>query len=659
MFPRSTLTCTSLICFLALAPWEAALRAEIRTPEVRKADLPIGGVRTKGRWTYYGGLIHFNRVRVSRDGSVLWAATDKGVLRLDIERERLTRFSTLDGLADNCTADIALGVDNSVWAATYSGLSLVGPSGCTTWDKKDGLVSSNLSRVAIDRSQRPWVSSGGTLPNAISYFHSTRWVHYSQRDDGLGGAGVDLLHAGAKGKVWAIVYDADHSLGRADIFVRRSASLAVFSPDGTWQMMPLPKHLLAYRKRRAVTGLESFEDGRLVAATVLGLFAWDGKSWTRYGTREGLPDEVVIDICPGPADTIWGLTRRGIFSFNGTGARLEVRIPQEVQEKAGPPTQVAVGPEGDIWIVPDPPVQLVHGEGLRWTIYMPEIDGPMTQSKLGVNTILHDKASYHYFAAAGQTGGLSRFDGQKWEILYVGDVRSAALDKKGQPWIATGAIQRYVGKEWVDQTESLGLAGPVNTVHTDRQGTLWIAGEKDLLEWDGSKIVNHAGDTPQFLPPYAAMASGQAGHFWVRCGQGVAQWKGEKLWKLAGKSDGLPGITGKAAAVGPRGEVYLGGPWGAAQYDGRSWTHFVAEDVVYQHALPSLPGRQVNTILVDRQGTVWFGTDDGGIATYDGRNWGKMTTADGLPSNGVWSVIEDENSFWFGTLAGVSRFRKR
>jgi ligand-binding sensor domain-containing protein len=302
---------------------------------------------------------------------------------------------------------------------------------------------------------------------------------------------------------------------------------------------------------------------------------------------------------------------------------------------------------------------LVHGVGLQWTLYLPELDGPMSAPGRGIQTILKDGAGRHYFGGAGAAGGLTRFDGQKWEVLYAGNVLDAALDRDGKPWIVTGSVLTHAGKDWEDELRSLGLPGPWMGIEADRRGVLWIAGEKDLLEWDGSKVVRHAGDVPQFLPPYPAMALGPGGHFWVWSAQGAALWQGERKWSVVGKSTGLPGLRGSAMAVGPKGEVYVGGPWGAAKYDGGSWTQYAPAAAEQFQALPVLPGREVNTLFVDRQSTVWLGTDEGGVATFDGRSWGKLSADDGLASNSVWSIFEDNDAFWFGTAAGVTRFRKQ
>ena len=59
--------------------------------------------------------------------------------------------------------------------------------------------------------------------------------------------------------------------------------------------------------------------------------------------------------------------------------------------------------------------------------------------------------------------------------------------------------------------------------------------------------------------------------------------------------------------------------------------------------------------LCDSNGNLWFGTGSGGVSRYDGRSFKNFTTEHGLANNLVWSIIEDKHgNIWFGTNDGVS-----
>lgn len=61
--------------------------------------------------------------------------------------------------------------------------------------------------------------------------------------------------------------------------------------------------------------------------------------------------------------------------------------------------------------------------------------------------------------------------------------------------------------------------------------------------------------------------------------------------------------------------------------------------------------------LQDKAGQLWFGTTGEGIYRYDGKFFTQYTVKDGLSSNTVWSVLEDRTgNIWFGTNDGVCRY---
>lgn len=62
----------------------------------------------------------------------------------------------------------------------------------------------------------------------------------------------------------------------------------------------------------------------------------------------------------------------------------------------------------------------------------------------------------------------------------------------------------------------------------------------------------------------------------------------------------------------------------------------------------------VQCILQDRDGNLWFGTTENGLYKYDGKSFSRFLVADGLNSNGVYSLLEDKDGkLWIGTEAGL------
>jgi signal transduction histidine kinase/streptogramin lyase len=89
---------------------------------------------------------------------------------------------------------------------------------------------------------------------------------------------------------------------------------------------------------------------------------------------------------------------------------------------------------------------------------------------------------------------------------------------------------------------------------------------------------------------------------------------------------------------------------GVTKYDETSFTHYTKKE--------GLSSNIVNSILEDKNEHLWFGTDGGGVTKYDGASFTHYTEKEGLSNNTVRSILEDKNGqLWFGTHGGgVSKY---
>jgi ligand-binding sensor domain-containing protein len=68
----------------------------------------------------------------------------------------------------------------------------------------------------------------------------------------------------------------------------------------------------------------------------------------------------------------------------------------------------------------------------------------------------------------------------------------------------------------------------------------------------------------------------------------------------------------------------------------------------------------VQCSLQDQAGNLWFGTTENGLYKYDGKTFSRFLVADGLNSNGVYSLLEDKDGkIWIGTEAGLCLYDGR
>jgi ligand-binding sensor domain-containing protein len=65
----------------------------------------------------------------------------------------------------------------------------------------------------------------------------------------------------------------------------------------------------------------------------------------------------------------------------------------------------------------------------------------------------------------------------------------------------------------------------------------------------------------------------------------------------------------------------------------------------------------IHCMMEDKAGNLWFGTTGDGVYKYDGKQFVNYTTKQGLKSNAIWSLLEDQKgNILIGTDAGLSMF---
>lgn len=107
--------------------------------------------------------------------------------------------------------------------------------------------------------------------------------------------------------------------------------------------------------------------------------------------------------------------------------------------------------------------------------------------------------------------------------------------------------------------------------------------------------------------------------------------------QVLGLREGLPTLTVYAVAKDQQERLWLGTQSGAAMFTGQRW-----EAVTFPGKVsPSV----VRSILVARNGSIWFASDNVGLWRLQGGKWTHFGPEEGLPSNRI-------NTLWEGSLDG-------
>ena len=120
-----------------------------------------------------------------------------------------------------------------------------------------------------------------------------------------------------------------------------------------------------------------------------------------------------------------------------------------------------------------------------------------------------------------------------------------------------------------------------------------------------------------------------------------------RVWQTA---DGLPEDFAQAIAQTPDGYLWIGSSGGLVRFDGARFT------VYNSQTDPAFHDDSVYSLLVSRDGTVWAGTEGGGLIRLRNGVFRVYGAQEGLTNGFVRAVFEDRSGrIWAGTDRGLFR----
>jgi len=292
----------------------------------------------------------------------------------------------------------------------------------------------------------------------------------------------------------------------------------------------------------------------------------------------------------------------------------------------------------------NPALEINQYAHTAWTVHDGFFNG-------AINGISQDHGGYLLLATEL---GLLRFDGVRPPVpltadeqIARGDTRTVFAASDGRIWIgkASGLSSLKDGQ----LTNYPELAGQrVLSILEDLRGTIWVAGYAiptgRLCAFRDGK-ADCAGMAGEFARGATSLYQAQDGELWAGAANGLWRWRPTppKHYLTSGAASSI-----RALAPGD-GSLLI------VMLDGIR--QLLGGEVRPYPPLAKYESTPLS-LLEDRNGGLWVGTDGQGLLHLHQGRVDRFTRSDGLSGNTVNSIFEDrEGSIWAGTDAGVDRFR--
>jgi ligand-binding sensor domain-containing protein/serine phosphatase RsbU (regulator of sigma subunit) len=271
-------------------------------------------------------------------------------------------------------------------------------------------------------------------------------------------------------------------------------------------------------------------------------------------------------------------------------------------------------------------------------------------SEQKVYTLLQDSKDYIWL---GTANGLSRFDGKKFEnftsrdSLAPGGVKSITEDSLGNIWMGhlNGGISRYNGRIF-DQVafDSIRLTGDVTSI-AQIKDKIWFTSATDGAIQADFPVKNIKHIKAKLYTGKDGLSDQVFGSSTYRDGTficvtdvGLRRYDQEED-KF--ENYRMPHMTTYFSTFCLH-EDRTGSIW-FGTYNGGVYKYIMSESrmVYYDLIRMGVESNAVSCITEDSRGRIWIGTWGGGIAVFDGDNFRKFNSDNGLKASKIYKIIED------------------
>ena len=112
-----------------------------------------------------------------------------------------------------------------------------------------------------------------------------------------------------------------------------------------------------------------------------------------------------------------------------------------------------------------------------------------------------------------------------------------------------------------------------------------------------------------------------------------------------------------ATLISQEGTLWVATSRGVVRYNGRQLTTYTTKNTPPNSRQEGFLVDNVRDVIEDSSGSIWFATKGGGTVRYDGETFDFLTTKDGLAHNNISKIYESaDKDIWFATEGGATQY---
>ena len=528
-----------------------------------------------------------------------------------------------------------------------------------SWTVRDGLPVNSINALLQDRTGYIWA----TTFDGLVRFDGLRFtVFNSANSDELPSNRIIHVKEGQDGSLWLtteqghvvrfrngrftnIAFESGSSGGIPILLADSLGAVWVGTQAGLWTLRRDRLERVGRGTLDApVTAMLQRRDGSLWAGTSgAGLFRVTGDSQVmRVVTDPSVDADYINQLVEDASGALWIAGSRGLWLLRERTVRVKAPSPLTLVSNV-----VQVPATGVVFFEAASDVYRITSDSASLVRRNPTTFGKRLWADAGAMWSVVDQDVFR--------------DGRRVFTLAEHRLVSAVLfDREGSVWLGTdaGGLHRLKPSLFTTYSLAEGVGHPnVYATYVDRAGVIWVGtwgkGASRIDPVTGRAAIAAAGAIPSSVNSFYEDATGA---MWIAGGIGYGGLSVCRPPTMTCRAEGPRELRdrGVFALYGDAdGHLWAGANGLLFRYDGRNWTSFPASS--------GGPEATVRAFASTRDGSLWMGTNGGGLTRHRDGTFTRITRADGLPSDLVRSLYQDADGWlWVGTEGrGLARLDPR